>query len=140
VRSTTGATVTGLTNGRAYVFRVAASNGAGVGTYSSRSSVVTPRTVPGAPRSLSGRAGRRSVSLTWAAPSSNGGAAITDYVVQFSSNNGSTWRTFSDGVRSSTGATVTGLTAGTSYVFRVAAKNAAGTGPYTAKSATVRPR
>ena len=62
--------------------------------------------------------------------SSNGGSAITDYVVQYSINN-STWITFNDGVSTATSATVTGLTNGTLYYFRVAAVNSVGTGPYT---------
>lgn len=40
------------------------------------------------------------------------------------------WQSFSDGTSSSTGATVTGLTNGTGYDFRVAAVNAIGTGPW----------
>jgi hypothetical protein len=70
------------------------------------------------------------VALSWAAPASNGGAAIADYTVQFSSNGGSTWNTFADGTSTATSATVTGLTNGTAYTFRVAAVNSAGTGSY----------
>ena len=75
--------------------------------------------------------------LTWTAPASNGGSAITDYTVQYSSDSGSNWSTFSDGVSASTGAIVTSLTNGTSYVFRVRAVNAIGNGPYTLQSAEV---
>jgi hypothetical protein len=140
VRSSTGASVTGLTNGRSYVFRVAARTAAGVGAFSESSRAATPRTLPGVPRSLTGRPGVTSVVLSWSAPSSNGGAAITDYVVQFSSNRGRSWTTFDDGVRASTGAQVTGLATGREYVFRVAARNVAGTGASTSASAPVRPR
>jgi hypothetical protein len=77
--------------------------------------------------------------LTWTAPASNGGSAITDYAVQFSSDSGSTWTTFSDGTSAATSATVTGLTNGTAYVFRVASVNAVGTGAYTAASGSVTP-
>ena len=136
----TSATVTGLTNGTAYVFRVAAVNGVGTGSYSAASSSATPRTVPGAPASVTATGGQNlQVPLTWSAPSSNGGSAITDYVVQFSSDSGSTWATFSDGVSTSTSATVTSLTNGTAYVFRVAAVNSAGTGSYSAASNSATP-
>jgi hypothetical protein len=69
---------------------------------------------------------------------SNGGAAITDYAVQYSSNSGTSWTTFADGLSTGTTATVTGLTNGTNYVFRVAAINAAGTGAF-AQSTAIRP-
>ncbi|NDC26057.1 MAG: adhesin, partial [Proteobacteria bacterium] len=82
--------VTGLSNGTSYIFRVAAANAAGAGSYSSSSASVTPYTVPGAPTGVSGTSGNTQVSLTWDAPTSNGGALITDYAIQYSSN-GSTW-------------------------------------------------
>jgi hypothetical protein len=134
----TSATVTGLTNGMAYLFRVAAVNAAGSGAYGQTSATVTPKTVASAPVSVVGTPGNGLVSLTWTAPS-NGGAAITDYVVQYSSNSGTSWTTFADGTSSVTSATVTGLTNGTAYLFRVAAVNAAGTGAY-GQSAAVTPR
>lgn len=100
---------------------------------------VTPATLPSSPNSVSGIAGSGQVSLTWAAPISNGGSAVTDYVVQYSSNGGTTWTTFADGISTLPRATVTGLTNGTSYVFRVAASNSVGTGFYSANSASIRP-
>ena len=101
-------------------------------------------TVPGAPTGLiAAIAGAGEVALLWNAPASNGGAPITDYVVQFSSDGGSTWTTFSrDGTPyngTNAVALVTGLTNGTAYVFRVAAVNSVGTGPYTAASSAVTP-
>lgn len=91
-------------------------------------------TVPGAP---TGTAGNGQVELTWTAPT--GGLTPTDYEVQYSSNAGSTWTTFSDGVSSATSATVTGLTNGTGYIFRVRAINALGEGPYGSASGTITP-
>jgi titin len=134
----TSATVTGLVNGTVYTFRVAAVNSVGTGAYSSGYPLVTPRTTPGAPTSLAATAGDTQVVLSWNAPASNGGAAITDYTVQYSTDIGSTWATFSRAASTATTATVTGLTNGTAYVFRVAAVNVAGTGAYatTAGSAT----
>jgi hypothetical protein len=90
-----------------------------------------PIIAPNAPTNLSATAGNQQVSLSWTAPLRNGGASITDYAVQYSSDNGNTWTTFSDGTSSSTSATVTGLTNATAYKFRVAAINSAGTGQYT---------
>ena len=91
-------------------------------------------TVPGAP---AGTARNEQVALTWTAPT--GGSTPTDYEVQYSSNGGSTWTTFSDGVSAATSATVTGLTNGTGYIFRVRAVNILGDGPYGSASGTITP-
>lgn len=129
--SSTGATVTGLTNGTLYYFQVAAVNAYGTSGYSTSFSG-TPSTVPGIPTSggATSNANAQSV-LSWTAPAVNGGASITDYVVQYSTDNAN-WTTFADGVTATTGATVTSLSNGTLYYFRVAAVNARGTGAYSA--------
>ena len=66
--------VTGLTNGTAYTFTVAATNSAGTGTASAASSAVTPMAAPSAPTDVVATAGNASASLTWVAPASDGGA------------------------------------------------------------------
>lgn len=99
-----------------------------------------PPTGPGAPGVASGLPGSGRVNLSWTAPVSNGGAPITDYVVQFSSNNGTSWTTFNDGTSLATSTVVTGLTNGANYVFRVAAVNSAGAGVFSPASAVVTPR
>ena len=94
--------------------------------------------MPGAPTSVSGSSTvNNQVALSWTAPASNGGTSITDYVIQYSSNSGSTWTTFADGTSTSTSATITGLTSNTSYIFKVAAVNSIGTGSYSSNSASV---
>ena len=132
------ATVTGLTNGTAYTFKVAAINAAGTGAYSSASSSVTPRTVAGVPTGVVGTPGNTEVKLVWVAPSNNGGSEITDYVVQ--SCEGTTCSVFEDSVSAVAATTVTGLKNGTAYTFRVAAVNAAKSGGYSEKSEPVTPR
>jgi len=87
--------------------------------------------VPGIPTSLSGSPVNQGVLLSWVAPVFDGGSSVTDYSIQYSSNSGSTYSTFSDGTSTLTSTTVTGLTNGTSYLFRVAAINEVGTGLYT---------
>ena len=73
--------------------------------------------------------------MNWTAPASNGGSAITGYVVTpYIAGVAQAAQTFSS---AATTETVTGLTAGTSYTFKVAAVNAAGTGPASAASAAV---
>lgn len=137
----TQATVTGLTIGTAYVFRVAARNVVGTGNPSLPSTAVTLANVPGAPTGVGGTRGDRQVVVTWTAPAANGGAAITGYDVESSSDNGAHWSTpVSSALTSSaTQATVSGLTNGTPYVFQVAAKNAAGEGAFSTQSAFVTP-
>jgi hypothetical protein len=130
-------TVSGLTNGTRYQFRIAANNAAGVGANSSTVSA-TPRTVPGAPTKVVGKPGRKSVALTWKAPASTGGAPITAYRVEYSTN-GKKWTTATVRAPLNRTFTVTKLKSGTTYRFRVAAVNAAGTGAYS-KVSTARPR
>lgn len=91
---------------------------------------------PSSATTLRATAGNTSASLTWS-PGTDGGAAITDYLVQYSTNN-STWQTFSDGVSTNAAATVTGLTNQTLYYFRVSAINSVGTGP-ASSTASARP-
>ena len=127
------ATVTGLTNGTAYTFTVRATTSSGSGP-AATTGPVTPYGLPGAPRSVSASAGDRAATVTWSAPSSSNGSTITGYTVTASPGG----RTAS--VSGSSGsATVTGLTNGTSYTFRVTATNARGTGPASSWSNSVRP-
>jgi hypothetical protein len=95
--------------------------------------------LPDAPTSLTATGGNAQVSLAWTAPSYNGGSAITDYSVQFSTNSGSTWTNVSRTASTTASQVVTGLTNGTAYVFRVAGINSNGTGTYTAASSSVTP-
>jgi hypothetical protein len=128
--------VPGLSAGTAYTFTVTATNSFGISNASSASNSVTTANVPGAPTSVTaadtGIDGE--ALIEWTAPGSNGGSAITDYIVEYSSNSGSSYTTFSDGTSTGTSATVTGLTIDTTYIFRVKAVNAIGTG--TASTAT----
>ncbi|MEZ5205018.1 MAG: fibronectin type III domain-containing protein [Acidimicrobiales bacterium] len=136
--TSTAQTITSLTNGTAYTFKVAATNAAGTGIDSAASAAVTPRTVPGAPTGVTGTAGNTQVALTWTAPASNGGSAITGYTV--TPYIGATAQTPIAFASTATSQTITGLTNGTAYTFKVKATNAAGTGADSAASAAVTPR
>jgi titin len=74
-------------------------------------------------------AGRVAATLTWRAPSGNGGGAATEYLVDYRVAGTSQWIRVRTTV-TSPGTTVTGLVAGKTYEFRVAAKNSAGIGAY----------
>jgi large repetitive protein len=131
------ATVTLLVNGTSYDFRVRAKNAVGLGAYSnSVSAVPTPPAVPSMPLNLAATPGNHQVALTWNLPASDGGAAITDYVVQFRIGS-DPWSTFADGTSTNLFATVTGLTNGTTYEFQVRAVNSAGGGAWANVFATL---
>ena len=130
--------VGGLGNGVRYTFTVTASNVAGNGRASARSAVAVPRTVPSAPGIGGTSAGPSSATVRWTAPARTGGAAIDAYVVRVHRG--------TDVVRrvvvspTSRAATVTGLAPGARFHFTVAARNVAGVGPASARSAQVVPR
>jgi len=130
----TSATFSGLTRGTAYTFTVTARNAAGTGAASVASAPATPRTVPGGPSAVTAVTGSWSATVTWTAPGSNGGAAITGYTVTASPGGASAATT------GATSGTVTGLTNGVAYTFTVTARNAAGTGAASVASAPVIPR
>lgn len=85
--------------------------------------------VPGQPNPPSATAGAQQVSLGWTAPGSDGGTSITGYRIDISSDNGSTYTTAIANTGSAlTTAVISNLSAGTSYLFKVFAINAIGTG------------
>ena len=136
----TSCTVTGLTNGTPYVFKVIARNAVGTSLPSANSAPATPTaTVPGVPTSVVAVSGNAQLIVMWTAPASTGGSPITEYVVKFSNNNGVTWTTFVRPASTATSCTVTGLTNGLPYVFKVIARNAAGISPPSANSLSAIP-
>ena len=72
------------------------------------------------------------IGVSWTAPADNG-SAITGYFVESSSNGGSTWSTFAANWTGGTGFGSSPWVVGT-YIFRVSAINAAGTGTASANS------
>ncbi|QXC59560.1 fibronectin type III domain-containing protein [Aquihabitans sp. G128] len=93
--------------------------------------------VPTAPTGVSATAGNTTATVSWTAPTSNGGAAITGYVV--TPYIGSTAQAPKVTSTTATSVQVTGLTNGTAYTFRVAAKNSAGVGVQSNASSAVTP-
>lgn len=124
--------VTGLTNGTAYTFTVAATNKAGTSVPSAPSNSVTPAGPPDAPTGVTALAGNASAVVSFTPPVFNGGAPILSYTVTSSPGNKTASGT-------ATSLTVTGLTNGSTYTFTVTAKNSVGTGPASVASNAVRP-
>ena len=119
-------TVTGLTNGIAYTFKVRVANGAGNSADSDEATVV-PAAVPAEP-ALSAVPGDRRAVLS-ASVSSDGGSAITKWQYRQKAGD-SAYGSWTDIASTATSVThtVTGLTNGTSYSFIVRAVNGAGNG------------
>ena len=120
---TTIETVTGLTNGTSYTFRVTAVNAGG--TASSVSRAVTPTGAPSQPLNLSYAAGAGYVDVSFTAPENNGGFSITSY--SYSIDNGANWVTRSPQSTMSP-VRITGLTDGTTYQVKLKAINPSGAG------------
>jgi len=92
--------------------------------------------LPGAPTGVSARAGNGAATVTFRAPASNGGSAITRYtLIPSPACSGCTGLT-----TTTTSSTVRGLTNGTAYTFRVTATTAVGTSAVSAPSSSVTPR
>jgi len=126
--------VTGLTNGSAYDFRVSAENAKGMGPSATITSI-TPTVALTVPLAVSGITGAvdattKNLHLNWTAPASNGGSAITNYLVEAKLSSGSTWYTVAHPASDETAIEIfSGLTDGQTYDFRISAINAQGTGP-----------
>jgi hypothetical protein len=120
--TTTTCTITGLTIGQAYTFKVEAFNGRGSSGYSAPSVAITIRNVPDAPTVTSLESGVGSVKVTWTAPAFDGGSVITGYTVKSSNNKTCT----ASGTERS--CSVAGLLSNSAYSFTVYAKNALGNG------------
>jgi hypothetical protein len=136
----TSTTVTGLTTGTTYTFRVRAVNPNGAGALSAASNAVTPEgaVVPSAPRDVSAQGASTSARVSWTVPESDGDSAITGYTVTPFIGSDAQQPVHADA--SATSATVTGLTNGTAYTFKVTATNGVGDGPASAASNAVIPQ
>ena len=116
--------MTGLTNGATYSFAVAAVNARGTGPATETAPIIVG--TPTAPPLVTATAGAGQATVTWSA-STNNGSALTGYTVTPVKNGVAQSPVTVSGT--TTTRIVTGLTSGASYVFRVVATNARGSGP-----------
>ena len=128
--STTRYTIPSLTNGTPYTVRVIATRTGADDGPPSEEVTGTPFTTPGAPQHLSGVPGDEQVTLTWDAPSSDGGSAILRY--EYAIDDSGTWIDAGLDLEE----TVPGLTNGQQYAFEVRAVNSAGPGAPARTAAT----
>jgi subtilase family serine protease len=126
----TSDSVTGLTNGTPYYFEVEAVNSSG-NSLPSNELTATPvaSAVPGPPTLNSAQPGRRQITLSYSAPSNNGGSPITGYYIYIGTSLGGVSTTpINSTPINYTRVTVTGLSRGTTYYFIVRAANKNGAG------------
>ena len=125
-----------------YTFQIRAVNRIGAsGTWNEASATPTAA-VPGAPRNLGASPRDGSAQLTWEAPASNGGSAITGYQYQQKEGNGDygDWQEMTSSDVDTRSYDVPGLTNGIRYGFKIGALNTAGAGsPSAEASATPQP-
>ena len=134
---TSGTTYTDsdITAGETYRYQVKALNASGASAESNSAEVTLPppvlpppppgprQTVPDAPRNLLADGTDGAMTLTWDAPASDGGSAITDYEYRINGRN--SWISIGSTL---TTHTVSGLVNGTAYAFEVRAVNRIGKG------------
>src|SRR5437773_1103084 len=129
VGAVTSYTDTAVTNGVTYYYQVSAVNNVGEGPRSNEASATptAPATPPGAPQGLVATAGDATVTLTWSAPSSNGGSPITNYRIYRSTTGGG--ETLQATIGNVLTYSDTSVTNGVTYYYQVSAMNGAGEGP-----------
>jgi hypothetical protein len=100
----------------------------GIGTIAT----AAPSGAPSAPRSALAGPENGSAKLSWARPASQGSSAITSYVVMPFTNGAATHAVVFNSTL--THQSVGGLSNGAQYSFAIAARNAAGQGPWSKKT------
>jgi hypothetical protein len=130
-------TISDLTAGTYYYFRVSAGNAQGYGdATASTPSSLNPHSTPDAPTNVLLKVTSHSMlTVSWEAPTDNGGDTITEYQIEwdtasgFNSGSSSPHKgTVDVDATSHTSYTISTLTAGANYYVRVFAKNSMGYG------------
>ena len=144
--------MTDLINGTTYYFWLVAGK---IPNVVSNMASATPAAIPGAPAGLTATPGNAQVTLSWAAPASDGGSPVSGYIISQGTSpggetgapvNGSlvtgtsyTVTGLANSLVTGTSYTVTGLANGTTYYFKVFAVNAVGQSPPSAEASATLP-
>jgi hypothetical protein len=128
----TGTTISGLKNGVPYGFSVIAVSAEGIGptspiVYATPTSAKPVLGTPNAITTLAATAGDGKVNLSWTAPLNNG-SPITGYNIIQSQSGSNSFTTYQK-LNTSTSTTISALTNGITYNFKVVAVNDVGQGP-----------
>ena len=78
---------------------------------------------PSKPQNVSSIVSSGQITLSWVAPTLNGGSTINDYIIEYKTSSSNTWIVLDDGISNATGATISGTTVGANYNIRVSAVN-----------------
>ena len=117
---------TGLTTGTTYFYRVRATSSSGDSAYSNEASATTLLSVPGAPTGLTATAISGSqINLSWSDVANE-----TGFKIERKTGAGGTYAQIGTTGANVTTYSDTGLTAGTTYFYRVRATNASGDSSY----------
>jgi alpha-tubulin suppressor-like RCC1 family protein len=110
-------------------------------TSGARFTIALTSSLPDPPTGITSVPGDALATVSWTAPKVTGGSPITSFVVQLSTDAGSTWTaaTGSPVAATSTSLVVPNLANGVNVTFRVAAATAAGQGAYSGPTSVVRP-
>jgi hypothetical protein len=91
------------------------------------SSILNPASAPSAPTNVTVSLSGKDAIVSFSVPSSDGGSSITNYIIQYSKNNGTTWTDFNRAASTATSnIVVNNLLYYKAYIFRVIAVNSTG--------------
>ena len=121
----------GLNPGTERHYRIRAVSGAtpGEGSWSSVRSAKTPPALPAAPDLRAAANGENAIELSWDPPTDNGGAAISGYELQVSSDGGANYSLLASPSALARSYTHSGLKPGDERLYQLRARNSAGWGP-----------
>ena len=123
--------ITQLAAGSTYHFRVSSVTAKKTSAATTALVVTTVGSVPPSPTTLKVLSVTTTkVTLAWTQPTVVNGSAVRNYIVEYSTNGGSTWTVATKPVSTSKSATISGFRTETTYLFRVKSVNDVGASGY----------
>lgn len=121
--------------GKSYTFGGKITNLPVAGTATVSATVNIPSGLPSAPgKPTISATGSTSIALTWNAPSNTGGSPIKEYAVDYYLGSSISGTATTIAGITSRSRTITGLASGTTYTFRIRARNANGWGAWSSSA------